>query len=714
MGKKEKSDAAENIKVLVRMRPISKKELDNGHTCAVDLNLAESTVTVNHVCGAPDRWTFDAVVNNTFTQKDVFTQFIQPLVDSVLDGFNATVFAYGQSGSGKTHTMTGDLEDPEKRGIIPRTFNHIFNHVRTHNGQTSEHGGTRHYNVYCSFLELYNGKVRDLLSRSSDSLQIKENKDKTFFVHNLMMPEVKFEDDLVRQMEEGTERRRVAATELNADSSRSHSIFSVIIESVETSDDGVTKSISSKLNLVDLAGSERQSKTGAVGDTLKEGCNINLSLSALGTVIDTIVKGKGHVPFRSSPLTMLLKDSLGGSSKTVMFANIGPAEHNVSETVSTLRFADRAKQIKNKPVVMMDSKDQKIAELQDAVNELKDKLKRYEEGGMGSLENENEALKERLGELQISVDEARQEAERAGTDLEFQTQRLRADLDASQKHSEELQHRITQLESEKAFADCQAQDELAQRRDMLRVLCEAAGHDVVEEMGVSEVQQMLRTLRRSGGGEGGGGPALSDEDISKLQREVTMLKDKVAGSEKELQRTVRVRDQMERDLDQAVARMEKMKARIEKDKEARKTAAAEHTASLDALKEKHLHEVQQLRQAVEHMERHSSFTTTSFAIGGYSNLTPSLSDIAPLDDTQNIYPHQPTMADSSEVVPPSADTATATAGDQPAGTAAEDNGGNVSTAATRPPPRPTPPQQHQQQQQQQVQAMLQRQAVAHQ
>uniref|UniRef100_A0A0A9XKL2 Kinesin-II 95 kDa subunit n=1 Tax=Lygus hesperus TaxID=30085 RepID=A0A0A9XKL2_LYGHE len=143
--------------------------------------------------------------------------------------------------------------------------------------------------------------------------------------------------------------------------------------------------VSSKLNLVDLAGSERQSKTNATGDTLKEGCNINLSLSALGTVIDTIVKGSPHIPYRSSPLTMLLKDSLGGNAKTVMFATISPAEHNLSETISTLRFADRAKQIKNKPVINMDIKDQKIFELTNLVCELKQKLSRYETEGTQSL-----------------------------------------------------------------------------------------------------------------------------------------------------------------------------------------------------------------------------------------------------------------------------------------------------------------------------------------
>ncbi|CCD12634.1 unnamed protein product, partial [Trypanosoma congolense IL3000] len=344
MGKK--SNAAENIKVLVRCRPLNEKEKAQGYKPSVELDLTENTVTVQSPVGEPDRWTFDAVINNTFTQKDIFQQFILPLVDSVLDGFNATVFAYGQSGSGKTHTMTGKLNDEELKGLTPRSFQHVFDRIAAMKGTEPN----KQFSLYVSFIELYNGKVHDLLARQQVPLALKENKDKSFFVQGAHIPQVKCIDDIFQQMEEGTERRRVAATELNADSSRSHSVFTLIVECTEISEDGDSRSVTSKLNLVDLAGSERQSKTGALGDTLKEGCNINLSLSALGTVIDTIVKGKGHVPFRSSPLTMILKDSLGGSSKTVMFANINPSEHNVSETISTLRFADRAKQIKNKPV----------------------------------------------------------------------------------------------------------------------------------------------------------------------------------------------------------------------------------------------------------------------------------------------------------------------------------------------------------------------------
>ncbi|KAH9599395.1 Kinesin motor domain [Trypanosoma melophagium] len=490
MGRKS-SSAAENIKVLVRCRPLNEKERTQGYKSCVDVDLTEHTVTVKSLVGEPDRWTFDAVINNTFSQKDIFTQFIMPLVDSVLDGFNATVFAYGQSGSGKTHTMTGKLDDEELQGIIPRCFTHIFNHIST----IREASPNKHFSMYVSFIELYNGKVQDLLARQPVPLALKENKDKTFYVQGAHIPQVKCAEDIYRHMEDGTERRRVASTDLNSDSSRSHSIFTLIIECTEISEDGDSRSVTSKLNLVDLAGSERQSKTGASGDTLKEGCNINLSLSALGTVIDTIVKGKGHVPFRSSPLTMLLKDSLGGSSKTVMFANIGPSEHNFSETVSTLRFADRAKQIKNKPVVNMDTKDQKIVELTEIVQELREKLKKYETEGTDSLEKEVEELRERVGEMEVSLDNAVRGREADAVDFENVKARLIMERQNTTSRVVELEDQIAQLQNDLQIAESSVTDERSQREEVF-LLCSRYLHG--EEEGnkhianISDLETLLR------------------------------------------------------------------------------------------------------------------------------------------------------------------------------------------------------------------------------
>ncbi|KAG5508543.1 hypothetical protein GH5_06793 [Leishmania sp. Ghana 2012 LV757] len=506
MGKRDHAAAAENIKVLVRCRPLSEKEKAAGHKSCVDLDMVQNTVTVKSIIGEPDRWTFDAVINNSFSQQDIFTQLIMPLTESVLGGFNATVFAYGQSGSGKTHTMTGVMGDNALEGVIPRCVKHIFNAVKK---KKEEVPGTT-VSMYVSFMELYNGKVRDLLAKQQVPLDIRENKDHTFFVQGAVVAQVKFPEDVIRHLEEGTDRRRVGSTELNADSSRSHSVFSLILECIETLEDGSTRAVASKLNLVDLAGSERQGKTAASGDTLKEGCNINLSLSALGTVIDTIVKGGAHVPFRSSPLTMLLKDSLGGNSKTVMFANINPSERNMSETVSTLRFADRAKQIKNKPVVNMDSKDQKIAELTDMVKELRDKLAKYENEGTAGLEKEVVQLQEKIGELEVQLDNATKSREADLVDYETAKATLAAErqsfntrLLSMEDEIGQLQNQLQISESSGAAMQSQLNDVWSQCYNYFLTPKEKAAQTLEQLQTQKSLEEVLRSVQKrvEGGGE---------------------------------------------------------------------------------------------------------------------------------------------------------------------------------------------------------------------
>jgi chromosome segregation ATPase len=597
MGKKKEAadpaSSAENIKVIVRCRPLNSKEKDAGYKSCVDLDPAEATVQVNHLCGAPDRWTFDGVVNNTYTQKDIFTQFIMPMVDSVMDGFNATVFAYGQSGSGKTHTMTGVYDDEELKGIIPRSFRHIFECIK----QQSQSNPGKRYSLYCCFIELYNGKVRDLLAKQQVTLAVKENKDKTFFVQGAHIPQVKFEEELTRLMEEGTERRVVDSTELNAASSRSHSIFSIIIECTETTEDGDTRSVTSKLNLVDLAGSERQSKTGATGDTLKEGCNINLSLSALGTVIDTLVKGKGHVPFRSSPLTMLLKDSLGGSSKTCMFANIGPSEHNISETVSTLRFADRAKQIKNKPVVNMDSKDQKIAELTEQVADLKLKLQKFESGGFAELEEEVEKLRERCGELEVDRDNAVKGREADAVDFERTSQTIQQQLTVAQQEREELRDQLSRITDELKVAEELARDESKQSKEIWS-LCTAEFGEPIET--VDSLIQKLRELKN-------GVSRKQYEAVQKQANDLLAELETLRGQhELEVAQMQAAAKNAEEELLSGQRKLEKMKEQLLNEQTARKQLV-EHHADLSPHKSgtfmrSSTDEVAQLKDAIHQLE----------------------------------------------------------------------------------------------------------------
>lgn len=283
---------------------------------------------------------------------------------SVTEGYNGTVFAYGQTGCGKSFSMQGVAKPATQRGIIPRAFEHMFEAIAA--------TANTKFLVHASYLEIYNEEIRDLLGADvKKKLELKESNDSGVYVGGLSMHPVHNVSECERIMEKGWKSRAVGATLMNADSSRSHSIFTVYLERVQTDEeDGNIRK--GKLNLVDLAGSERQAKTGATGDRLKEATKINLSLSALGNVISALVDGKSkHIPYRDSKLTRLLQDSLGGNTKTLMIACLSPADNNYDESLSTLRYANRAKNIKNKPKVNEDPKDALLREYQEEIRRLK-------------------------------------------------------------------------------------------------------------------------------------------------------------------------------------------------------------------------------------------------------------------------------------------------------------------------------------------------------
>ena len=242
--------------------------------------------------------------------------------------------------------------------------------------------------VRCSYLEIYNEEIHDLLTESASSkkndpkkLELKEDPEKGVFVKDLTQAIVKSIPEIEKAMNYGTGNRKTASTAMNADSSRSHSIFTIYIETAEQVNDEQRIKVG-KLHLVDLAGSERSAKTGATGQTQKEGIKINLSLTALGNVISALVDGKqSHIPYRDSKLTRLLQDSLGGNQKTVMIAALSPANYNYDETISTLRYASRAKSIQNKPIVNEDPKDALLKEYEDEIQKLKRQLEMMGKGG---------------------------------------------------------------------------------------------------------------------------------------------------------------------------------------------------------------------------------------------------------------------------------------------------------------------------------------------
>ena len=261
-----------------------------------------------------------------------------PICAEVVNGYNGTVFAYGQTGSGKTHTMMGeDLEDFNQRGIVPRCATFIFDWV-------DQQETNSEFTIKISMIEIYKEMIHDLLNPQADNLQVKEDKRRGIYVKDLSEYCVVSEDELLEIISIGEEARTVSATKMNKQSSRSHQI--VMVEFIEKMETGSEKK--GKLNLVDLAGSEKISRTGVTGKNLEEAQKINLSLSCLGNVINALVKHHEHIPYRDSKLTRLLQESLGGNYKTTLIVAASPHPSNFDDTLNTLKFAGRAKTIKNK------------------------------------------------------------------------------------------------------------------------------------------------------------------------------------------------------------------------------------------------------------------------------------------------------------------------------------------------------------------------------
>ncbi|XP_039441093.1 kinesin-like protein Klp68D [Culex pipiens pallens] len=366
---KQKSSAQQGAKnecvqVVVRCRPLNNKEQTGNFQKVVDVFPSRGVIEILN-CNESSRenkkmFTYDAVYDKDSTQQQLYDEVIRPLVYSVLEGFNGCVFAYGQTGTGKTHTMEGIKNDVDQKGIIPRAFEQIWAHINRSQNMN--------FLVAVSYLEIYMEELRDLLKPNTTSVLELREREGGIVVPNLHSVLCKSVEDMLNVMHMGNKNRTVGFTNMNAHSSRSHAIFLIKIEMCEV---GATLVKVGKLNLIDLAGSERQSKSGATAERLKEASKINRALSSLGNVISALAEKSPHVPYRDSKLTRLLQDSLGGNSKTIMIANIGPSEFNYNETLTTLRYASRAKTIENKPVMNEDPQDTKLREYQEEIARLR-------------------------------------------------------------------------------------------------------------------------------------------------------------------------------------------------------------------------------------------------------------------------------------------------------------------------------------------------------
>ncbi|KFP90892.1 Kinesin-like KIF18A, partial [Apaloderma vittatum] len=410
MSASKEEDVCNHVKVVVRVRPESEKEKDGNFSkvvYVVDQNILvfdpnEEEVSFFHGKRLTHRdinkrqkkdlkFVFDAVFAESSTQLEVFEHTTKSLIDGFLNGYNCTVLAYGATGSGKTHTMLGSPEDP---GVMYLTMMALYNCM-------DEIKEDKICNIAVSYLEIYNEQIRDLLVNSGP-LAVREDTQKGVVVQGLTLHQPKSAEEILQMLDYGNKNRTQHPTDVNASSSRSHAVFQIYLRQQDK-----TASINqnvriAKMSLVDLAGSERARATNAKGARFREGTNINRSLLALGNVINALADPKSkkqHIPYRNSKLTRLLKDSLGGNCRTIMIAAVSPSSMFYDDTYNTLKYANRAKDIKSSLKSNVVSLDSHISQYVKICNEqkkeilmLKDKLREYEEKQASIPENYNAAV----------------------------------------------------------------------------------------------------------------------------------------------------------------------------------------------------------------------------------------------------------------------------------------------------------------------------------
>ncbi|KAF6254437.1 hypothetical protein COO60DRAFT_1665196 [Scenedesmus sp. NREL 46B-D3] len=415
--------------VFVRVRPINSAESSEGDNYNCTRVYGDRTVSVElKHRPEPHQFKFDCVLPENTSQLEIFERAGKPIVDNCMGGYNSTIFAYGQTGAGKTYTMQGPLaaalEECEERGLAPRVFEYLFSEIDKAQDELCHENLT--FCVKVSMLEIYNEVITDLLNPSGSNLQIREDIKRGCFVEDLSEQLIQNSSDAMRLMRTGAENRHVGETRLNRESSRSHSVFACTLERHSKSQEsGVTNVLFSRLNLIDLAGSERinggeHGGSQATGKHFKEACHINKSLTTLGRVIMELVDaqrssggGRGssagggkssggskarHVPYRDSRLTFLLQDSLGGNAKTLMIANISPSSVSYQETLSTLQFMSRAKCIRNRATINMDARGDVVL-LQREIVRLNGELDNLRKGYTEPAIQEAKELRTKLDEM---------------------------------------------------------------------------------------------------------------------------------------------------------------------------------------------------------------------------------------------------------------------------------------------------------------------------
>lgn len=480
------SDDGTSVRVALRIRPQSAKEKIDACRVCTFVTPGEPQILI----GKDKSFTYDQVYDIPTQQHEIYERSVKHLVEGCFDGYNATVLAYGQTGSGKTYTMGTGFDvtkTAEELGVIPRAVEHIFHGIRDRQQKASSQGLPEpEFVVSSQFMELYNEEVIDLFSTvrgpRAGKIQIHEDSNGNIYAVGVTTKVVNSAEEMMKCLQDGALNRTTGSTQMNAQSSRSHAIFSIHIKQTRatvmkkdaespTSEDGEApkengdgvgdaplefESLSAKFHFTDLAGSERLKRTGATGERRKEGIAINGGLLALGNVISALgdpSKNASHVPYRDSKLTRLLQDSLGGNSRTLMIACVSPSDSDFMETLNTLKYANRARNIKNKVVVNQDKSSQQMQALRQHIAALQMEIMEYKTG------------------KKVPGEECYNDMYQESTLLREENEHLRMRIKAMQQNNDSLMSRLTHMQA--------------------RQLCNGAGGDSPTEDGEGEGMESI-------------------------------------------------------------------------------------------------------------------------------------------------------------------------------------------------------------------------------
>ncbi|XP_008291319.1 kinesin-like protein KIF18A isoform X2 [Stegastes partitus] len=488
------SNVCSHVKVVVRVRPANDAEkrencrhvvqvVDN-HMLIFDPKEQDSSCfqsqrqrvrnrNINKRANKDLKFVFDQVFDENSTQVDIFENTTKGVLDGVMNGFNCTVFAYGATGAGKTHTMLGSQDDP---GVMYRTMKELFKRM-------DDAKDEKEFAVAFSYLEVYNEQIRDLLANVGP-LAVREDSSKGVVVQGLSLHQPKSAEHILEALDSGNRNRTQHPTDMNATSSRSHAVFQIYLRQQDRTASLNPNVCIAKMSLIDLAGSERASATNAKGARLREGANINRSLLALGNVINALAdpkSKKAHIPYRDSKLTRLLKDSLGGNCRTVMIANVSPSSKSYDDTHNTLKYANRAKEIKSSlksNVVSLDSHIGQYAVIcekqRQEIVQLKQKLKEYETrsmapGASNMISSHKQAELKRVSEALQQIFSSRAQIRREQLDLERQLKENELRQRYSEEDNLQVQYFCAKEKTEKAT--CKHERRIASLRTQQQHVC---------------------------------------------------------------------------------------------------------------------------------------------------------------------------------------------------------------------------------------------------